>query len=136
MPHSGRRSTAAARSASCAGLPRGDALAYLVEWDEDRLTSHLVLVTLPIRPAGPPRTVVRPRRADITGLAWSPDGTRIAYSAWVANPPSPRTIYCLWFRRDREATAIVLAAIYDRLERDRALPADAGPDDIRGFIRS
>ena len=117
--------------------PAGDALAYLVQRDDDLLvTTHDALVTLPVRPAGPPRTLVRPRRADIAGLAWASDGTRIAYSAWLANPPSPRTVSCVEFRRDPEATAVVIAAIYGRLERMRALPADATPANIRSFIHS
>ena len=115
--------------------PTSDALAYLVQRDEDVLHTHATLVTLPVRPAGPPHTLVRPRRADIMGLGSSPDGTHIAYSAWLADPPNARTTNCLRFRSDPDAAAVVLAAIHDRLQRVGALPA-AAPGDIRRFIRT
>jgi dipeptidyl aminopeptidase/acylaminoacyl peptidase len=60
--------------------PRGDALAFVLTYGD---FFHEAIGVLPVPPApGPPRLVVPRRRANFSGLSWSPDGSRLAYSAF------------------------------------------------------
>jgi dipeptidyl aminopeptidase/acylaminoacyl peptidase len=56
--------------------PGGDALAFVVTGGD---FEHQSLAVLPLPAPGPPRILVTERKGFFTGLAWSPDASRIAF---------------------------------------------------------